>query len=214
MSLLACVAECQSLAPVDISAFGKDRPIQAVVTNVASSECRGAVYFKAGTPRYDDLSYYVHLSGNIVFKNRSPQAVMLYKNFDPAMTERVGVSPKDVAFGKYVAGFDGDRMAISGEPKKVSIADFVVIKPGESYAANIRATVFASTNVEKPLHNPGKYWVQLGVDARPDDFYFNSEAAKAFRRKWESQGQFVEFILTDLFSVEIKLDPSAPACKD
>lgn len=66
MSLMACGAECQSLAPVDIAGLGKDRPIQAVVTNVASSECRGSVYFKAGHPRYDGLTFDVHLSGNII----------------------------------------------------------------------------------------------------------------------------------------------------
>jgi hypothetical protein len=139
---------------------------------------------------------------------------MLYKNFDPAMTERVAVSPEDVALGKYVAGFDGDRMAISGEPKNVSIDDFVVIKSGESYTATIRATVFASTNAKKPLHSPGNYWLQLGVDARPDEFYFNPEAEKDIKRKWGFRGQFVKFILTELFSVEIRLDPNAPACKD
>jgi hypothetical protein len=213
-SLWACGAECQTLAPVDISAFGKHRPIQAAVTNVTTSECRGSAYFKAGTTGYDDLSYDVHLSGNMVFKNRSRRAVMLYKDFDPAMTERVAVSPEDAALGKYVAGLDGDRMAISGEPKKVSIDDFVVIKPGESYTATIRANVRASVDVEKPLHNPGKYWIQLGVDARPDEFYFNPEAEKDFRRKWQPRGYLVEFILADLFSIEIRLDPNAPACKD
>lgn len=60
---------------------------------------------------------------------------MLYRNFDPAMTERVAASPEDFALGKYVAGFDGDRMAISGELKQVSIGDFEVIRPGESYTA-------------------------------------------------------------------------------
>ena len=42
----AVKSECQTLAPVDMSAFGKDRPLQAAFTQVTTSECKGAAYFK------------------------------------------------------------------------------------------------------------------------------------------------------------------------
>jgi hypothetical protein len=214
IALLAWVAEGQTLAPVDISGFGKDRPIQAFVTQVASAECKGSSYIKNGAPRHDDVSYDVRVSGNVTFKNRSPRAVLLYKNFNSAMTERVAVSPKDITLGRYITGFDSDRMAIGGEPKKVSIDDFVIINPGESYTAAIRATVFASADLKKPLHTPGKYWVQLGIDARPDEFYFDGGRENEFRRKWQSRGYLVDFILTQPFPIDITLNPTAPACKE
>jgi len=104
-------------------------------------------------------------------------------------------------------------MAISHEPEKVTIDDFVVIKPSESYTAAIQTTVFASTDPEHPLHSPGKYWIQLGVDARPDEFYFGG-GKKNFQRKWRSRGRILDFLLTEPFPVEIRLDPNAPVCTD
>lgn len=212
-ALLSCGARCQTLAPVDISGFGKDRPIRAIVTQISSSECKGSNYVKGGVPQYDDASYDVHVSATVTFENRSRRPALLYKDFNPTMTERVAVSAKDIALGKYVTGFDGDRMAISGEPKQVSIEDFVVINPGETYTAPIRATLFASADLKKPLHTPGKYWMQLGIDARPDAFYFDAGAEKNSKRKWQSRGQLVDFILTEPFPIDITLDPNAPACK-
>lgn len=148
IALLACGADCQNLAPVDIFGCGKDHPIQAVITQISSSECKGANYIKNGESHYDDASYDVHVSANVSFKNRSPRPVLLYKNFNPAMTERVASSPKDIALGKYITGFDGDRIAISGEPKEISIDDFVSINPGESYTTTIRATRVCFSGLE------------------------------------------------------------------
>jgi len=212
--LLAVGTEFQTLAPVDISGFGRDRPIQAVVTELSSSACRGSNYFRNGDSHHDDLSYDVHISANVVFKNLSARAVLLYRDFNPAMTERVAASPRDIALGKFVAGFDGDRMAVTSEPKKVSIDDFIVINAGESYKATIRAIVFASTDLKKPFHTPGKYWVQLGIDARPDEFYFDGGAAKDFRNKWRSHGRLLDFVLTEPFPIEIAFDPNAPPCEE
>jgi hypothetical protein len=213
-ALLVVNADCQTLAPVDISAFGKDHPLGAVLTQVSSSECRGAGYIKSGESHHDDLSYDIHVSAVLILENHSTRAVMVYKGFDPTMTQRVAASPADLASAKYVAGFDGDRMAIGSEPKKVSIDDFIVLKPGERYKSAVRTTVYASANPQKPLHTSGRYWVQLGIDARPDEFYFDGGAEKDFKRKWESRGSVVDFILAEPFPIDVTLDPKAPACKD
>lgn len=74
--------------------------------------------------------------------------------------------------------------------------------------------MFASADLNKPLHTPGKYWVQLGIDARPDKFYFEGGAEKDFRRKWQSRGRLVEFILTKPFPIDVMLTPKAPACNE
>lgn len=214
VAVFTYVTEGQTVGPVDISGFGKNRLIQAVVTQVTSVECKGSSYLKNGTPHHDDLSYDVRISGSVIFKNRSQKAVFLYKNFNPALTERIAASAKDIILGRYITGFDGDRMAMGGEPKKVSIDDFIVIDPGGSYTASIRATVFASTDLKKPLHTPGKYWIQLGIDARPDEFYFNGEKENEFRRSWRSRGYLVNFILTQPFSIDIALNSNAPVCKE
>ena len=202
-------AECQSLfKPVDISGFGKEHPIQASVTRVSSSECK-AVDLRTGV-LYD---YDITLSGTVIFENRSRKAAILYKGFFP-LTGRVAASPKDIASGKFVAGFDGDRMAIGSEPKQVSIDDFAIIGPGESYESAVSAIVAGSAKVETDLlHLPGKYWVQLGIDARPDEFYFDPGTEKDFKNKWRSRGHLVDFILTEPFPIDVALDPNAPLCK-
>src|SRR5208283_4688541 len=207
-ALVACCAKCQTLAPVDISGFGKDRPIQASVIHVSSSECK-AVHLQG-----DVLSHYdIKLSGTVIFENRSPRAAIFYKNFF-VLTERVAAAPNDIASGKFVSGFDADRMAISDTPKKISINDFIVVGPGESYTSTISAIVAASGGSKTPLlHTPGNYWVQLGIDARPDEFYFNPATEKDFMHRWESRGRLVDFIMTKPFSVDIKLDVDAPLCK-
>src|SRR5579871_2409078 len=99
-SFVALVAmtksQCQTLAPVDVSAFGTDRPLEAVFSQVSISECRGADYIKSGQSSHDNLAYDIRLSADLVFKNRSTGTVMLYKNFDPASTERVSKSTADL----------------------------------------------------------------------------------------------------------------------
>src|SRR5262249_43006456 len=82
--LLVAGSECQTLAPVDISGFGKDRPVQAFLAQVSSSECKGSSHFKYGASHYDDLSYDVHVSATVIFKNRSTRPVLLYKGFKQA----------------------------------------------------------------------------------------------------------------------------------
>ncbi len=208
--LLAFNANCQTLQSVDISAFGKDRQIDAMVTNISVSECKNASAKDAAT--YHDLSYDIHVAADVIFKNRLGEAVMLYRNFDPAMTERVAMSEEDIASGKYLTGFDKDRMAISRQPTDVSIDDFVAIKPGATYMAKINATVFALRDKKKELHAPGKYWIQLGIDSRPDKFYFDAGAEKDFKHKWHVQNHFAEFILTKPFLIEIEFNPNAPSC--
>jgi hypothetical protein len=208
----AVKSECQTLAPVDMSAFGKDRPLQATFTQVTTSECKGAAYFKNGQTGYDGLSYDIQVSANLIFKNRSSETVLLYKKFDPASTERVGTSVANLLSGKFVTGFDVDRTITNTEPAKVSIEDFLILQPGKEYASSAQATVYASTDPHKPLHAPGRYWVQMGIDARPDDFYFNN-SKQAFQRKWLSRGKVVNFILSEPFSVDITFDPKAPACE-
>src|SRR6202007_1513681 len=84
-ALLVVNADCQTLAPVDISAFGKDHPLGAVLTQVSSSECRGAGYIKSGESHHDDLSYDIHVSAVLILENHSTRAVMVYKGFDPTM---------------------------------------------------------------------------------------------------------------------------------
>ena len=210
MCLLTYNAMCQTLPLVDISAFGKDRLIDATVTDISVSECKNISTRADAT--YHDPSYDVHISANVIFKNRLDEAVILYKNFDPAMTERVAVSQEDIALGKYVTGFDKDRMAISQQPTDVSIDDFVVIKPGATYTAKINATVFALTDKKGPLHALGKYWIQLGIDARPDKFYFDAGSEKYFKHKWHVQNHLAEFILSKPFPIEIEFNPNAPSC--
>jgi hypothetical protein len=210
---LVSVAQCQ-LEPVDISGFGKSRPVEAVVTHITASECKGASYFQGGAVHYDDVSYTINLSAKMTFRNRSRKAVMLYRDADPALTQRVAASREGISSGSFVAGFDGDRMAISEPPKQVSIQDFVVLKPGDTYTIPVRTFVEASANPKKPLHVAGTYWVQLGVDARPDEFYFSSSAEENFNRKWRVKDELLQFVLSEPFAVEIRLDPNAPECKE
>jgi hypothetical protein len=213
IAAIVSAAKGQTLAPVDISGFGKEHPIEAVVTPISTSECKGATYFRAGESHQDNLAYDVHITAKSKFTNRSTKPALLYKHFNPAMTERVSLSKADIHSGKFVAGFDGDRMAISGEPKAVSIDDFVVLKPGETYTTDLEATVYASADPQKPLHARGKYWVQLGIDARPDRFYYDPAAERASKRKWQSHGLVVDFILSEPFPLDIALDAQAPPCK-
>ena len=214
IALLACSAECQSFfKPVDISGFGEGHAIQAVAEGVSISACNSATYFQNGTWHSDGMFYDVHISANLRFKNGSAEAAILYKDFF-ALTVRVAASPQDITSGKFVGGSDGDRMAIDSEPKHVSIDDFAVIAPGESYTGSISGLVAASRDSKSSLlHTPGRYWVQLGIDARPDEFYYTGGKEKAFKHQWRSRGQLVDFILAEPFPIDITLDPNAPLCK-
>ncbi|MDR3678041.1 MAG: hypothetical protein P4N24_21350 [Acidobacteriota bacterium] len=202
--LLACGAKSQTLAPVDTSAYKTDRQIRAVVTPISSSVCRGAA---------ETSEYKVQLLASLTFENRSQRPVLLYKDFSPWATERIAASPEDMAAGKYVAGFTGDRMLLVRKPRRASIDDFAVINPGGTYTTKIRATLFASADLGIPLVHSGKYWTQLGIDARPDEFYFDTRAKEEFQRRWRSRGRLVGFVLAEPFPIEIRLDPNALACK-
>jgi hypothetical protein len=212
MAVITAKSECQTLAPVDISGFGKDRPLKAVFTSVSTSECRALEYLRAGQVRHDGDWYDVHIAAKLVFKNSSSNPVLLYKGFDPAMTGRVASSQATLAAGRYVTGFDGDRIATGHEPEKVTIDDFVLINPGNEYTSDARAMISASTNPQKPLHTPGQYWIELGIDARPSAFYYEPRVEKEFKRKWRSRGRVVDFILSEPFSIDVVLDPKAPPC--
>jgi len=219
MGLLASFAHGQfSLQPVDISGFGKDHPIEARVSVGYTSECKGATYFQGGTVHYSDVSYTIHVVGNVTFTNRSPRkTVLIFRDADPTMTQRIAASRQELVSGNFVSGYDGDRMGISNEPKKVSIKDFAVLRPGESHTIPLATDIAASAdaaNLNKRLHKAGTYWVQLGIDARPDEFYFSSAAETNFKRKWKGIGTLVEFVLSEPFAVNIKLDPNAPVCKE
>lgn len=212
VAAFALHVHCQTLRPVNISDFKKGGVLEATVTGMSTVECSGSDYFKAGALHHDNLSYDVHLSAQISIENRSQQAILLYRDFDPALVERVAKSPMDLRSGKFVGGFDGDRIAIIHEPKKVSFEDFVIITAGGSYKTAISTRIFASKDPAKPLHSPGTYWVQLVMDARPDDFYFSPSSEADFRKTWGSRGRLVGFIVTKPFSVDIALDSNAPPC--
>ena len=207
-------AECQILAPVDISGFGKGRPIQAVISEVSSSECRGSSDIKAGVLANDDLSHDINLSITITFKNRSSRPVMFYKKFNPALTERIGESLIAIAQRRFVAGYDGDRMTVSKQPLTPTSNDFIVLKPAESYAVKSQVAIYASTDPKNQLRTPGRYWVQLGIDMRPDDFYVSERAKREFEKKWQPRARLVEFVLADPFPVDIALDPKAAKCQE
>ncbi|HLJ91086.1 MAG TPA: hypothetical protein VKZ53_30060 [Candidatus Angelobacter sp.] len=213
VAMLPRALKGQTLSPVDISAFGRDHPIQAVVTHISTSECKGAFDFKNGAMRHDDQAYDVHVSASLIFRNQSSEPVLLYKGFFP-LTQRVAASVKDIALGKFVTGFDGDRTAVGGKPQKVSIDDFTVMKPGQSYTAAIHTMLFASVNGKKTLRTPGLYWIQLGIDARPDEFFFAVDIEKDFKKQWKAIGHVVDFLLAEPFSVKIALDPNAAACEE
>lgn len=209
LAIVARVAVCQGLEPVDISGFGKNQTIQASVADVSISVCKAVSSQDGALHHYD-----IELSGTAIFENHSRRAAILYKH-PFVLTTRIGASPRDLASGRFLAGLDGDRMAISSTPKQVSITDFALIGPGKRYASTVSTTVplVADSNTSR-LQTSGKYWVQLGIDARPDKFYFEPTIQKAFARKWRKQGELVEFVLAKSFLVNITLDPHVPLCKE
>lgn len=210
--ILSTSAHCQNLAPIDISGFGKDRPIRATAASVSTSECRGGSYIQNREKHEDGSLYSEDLSVQMDFTNVSPRPVLLYRKLE-AMTERVAASPEGIAQGTFLAGYDGDRIAASGEMQQPSFDDFVLLKSGEVYKETIRVKVFASSGDARSLHTPGNYWVQLGIDARPDSFYYVGGAEAKFKQQWDSRGKLVDFVLAEPFAVEVKLDPNSQACK-
>jgi hypothetical protein len=149
----------------------------------------------------------------MTFENRSERPVLLYKDFNPWATERIAASREAIAAGNYVAGYTGDRMMLIHELRKASIDDFIVINPGGTYTTKVHATLFASADPKIPLVHSGRYWVQLGIDAQPDEFYFDARAKEGFKRRWQSRGRLVDFVLADAFPIDIRLDPNALPCK-
>jgi hypothetical protein len=199
----------QSLGPADISGFGKDHPVQASITDISTSICRVVSSTEARSQHQD-----VKFSGRAIFENRSRKAVILYKH-PFVLTVRIASSPMDLTSGPFVAGFDGDRMAISSTPKQTSIDDFAIIGPGKRYAITTytMAPIMAASDTPQ-LKNTGKYWVQLGLDARPDAFYYEPTVREDFIRTWKNRGELVEFVLAKPFVVTLTLDSNVPLCKE
>lgn len=208
----AITCQSQFLSPVDTSRVKRDREIEASVADVSTSECTDSVYFQGGAVHYDKPSYRVNVRGKLTFTNRSKETVMLFKHPDPSLTERIAESEQDMASGKFIGGFNGDRMMIDHEPDEVSLDDFATLKPGDTFTVPIETLVVASPDMA--LHKSGKYFVQLGIDARPDAFYFNGRGERDFEKKWKTKARFVQFLLSAPFEMELKLDPSAEPCKE
>lgn len=212
VSASAITCHGQFLSPVDTSGFKRDRQIEAKVTDVSTSECKGSVYFQGGAIHYDDTSYKVKVTGKLTFTNRSRETVMLFKDPNPSFTERIAESEQDAASGKFISGFDSEVTGLDHEPDEVSLKDFAMLNPGESFSMPIEIGVSASK--ASRLNKPGKYFVQLGIDARPDAFYFNGRGENNFQRKWKIKARFVQFVLSAPFELELKLDPNAEPCKE
>jgi hypothetical protein len=201
-------AVCQGLGPVDTSGFAKDHPVQASVTEVSTSACR-IISAQDGALHHYDIT----LSGKAKFVNHSQKPAILVKQ-PFILTVRIAASIKDLTSGKYIAGLDGDRMAISSMPQPVSIYDFELVDPGRRYLTNVSTTVPLRPKSDLVGRKSiGKYWVQLGIDARPDAFYYEPSAQKEFARKWRKRGKLVDFVLTKPFLIDVALGSNTPICK-
>jgi hypothetical protein len=208
IALISWSGGFQGLAPVDTSAFENNEAIQASFTQLVISGCQ-AMDLRDHTVHHQDLS----LTGTVTFQNHSAKPIFLYKHFFVS-TGRIATTPQDIAAGKFVGGFDGDRMTIGHKPDHVSYGDFALIPPGESYQGTVTASIVAATSPKAGYAQiPGEYWVQLGLDVRPDEFYFDSAARESFKHKWHARGQLVDFILAKPFPIDLVLDPNTPACK-
>lgn len=197
----------RTLEPVDISAFGKQHVMQASVKDISTSVCR---VMQDGTFH----SYDVNISGAVSFENHSRENAILYKRAF-VLTARMAASLNDLASGRFISGFDGDRIAISGLPEQVSMKDFALIRAGKTYTSTVRTMVplFMRDSIQSDPQSTGTYWVQLGLDARPDAFYYDTRAQTEFSRRWRNQGELIEFVLTKPFSLYLILGPNTPVCE-
>ena len=88
-----------------------------------------------------------------------------------------------------------------------------MINPGGNYTTQIRVPLFASADLKLSLVHSGKYWLQLGIDAVPDEFYFSPRAEEEFQRRWKSRGRVVHFVLAEAFPIETRLDSNSLGCR-